>query len=162
MRLTRVWIAAVLCASLQMVASAYAADPRIEDVAFVAKCDKTEQRYVLIYPEGFKGNQPHHLLVALHGHGSDRWQFARAAIDEAKAARDVAAARRMLFRFARLSQEHLVDGAESGGRPGANHRRVQGPLSDRQGDRLRRIDGRVALRSALPRFTPSGSMASPR
>jgi pimeloyl-ACP methyl ester carboxylesterase len=97
MRLTRVWIAAVLCASLQMVASAYAADPRIEDVAFVAKCDKTEQRYVLIYPEGFKGNQPHHLLVALHGHGSDRWQFARAAIDEAKAARDVAAARRMLF-----------------------------------------------------------------
>ncbi len=51
----------------------------------------------MIYPEGFKGNQPHDLLIALHGHGSDRWQFARGTLDEGRAARDVAAAHRMLF-----------------------------------------------------------------
>jgi pimeloyl-ACP methyl ester carboxylesterase len=66
-------------------------------VAFTAKCDDTQQRYVLLYPDGFKPDETHHLLIALHGHGSDRWQFVRAAIDEARAARDVAAAHRMLF-----------------------------------------------------------------
>jgi pimeloyl-ACP methyl ester carboxylesterase len=96
MRTTKLVVAAVLCASLY-AAAARAADPRIEDVAFKAKCDKTEQRYIAVYPEGFKPKEPHDLLIALHGHGSDRWQFARGDFDEAKASRDAAAAHRMLF-----------------------------------------------------------------
>jgi pimeloyl-ACP methyl ester carboxylesterase len=68
-----------------------------EDVAFVAKSDQSTQRYVLLYPEGFKADESHHLLIALHGHGSDRWQFAKKPIAEAQAARDVAAGRRMLY-----------------------------------------------------------------
>lgn len=71
--------------------------PVVEDVAFTAKSDGTTQNYVLIYPVGFKAEQPHDLLIALHGHGSDRWQFVQKDIDEAKAARDAAKARDMLF-----------------------------------------------------------------
>jgi pimeloyl-ACP methyl ester carboxylesterase len=63
------------------------------DVAFVAACDGTEQRYVLIEPPAPAVDA----LVALHGHGSDRWQFATADRDEARAARDFARARGMLF-----------------------------------------------------------------
>lgn len=66
-------------------------------MAFTAKCDGTTQHYVLVYPEAFKADQPHPMLIALHGHGSDRWQFVKAAIDLAQAARDAAAAHNMLF-----------------------------------------------------------------
>jgi len=83
--------------SLHIATAARAAEPRTEDVTFTAKCDKTAQQYVLVYPDGFKPDESHHLLIALHGHGSDRWQFARGVFDEANAARDVAAAHRMLF-----------------------------------------------------------------
>jgi pimeloyl-ACP methyl ester carboxylesterase len=87
----------VLCAAVSLMTAARAAEPRVEDVAFTAKCDKTEQRYVAIYPVGFKASERYDLLIALHGHGSDRWQFATKVFDEATAARDVAAAHRMLF-----------------------------------------------------------------
>jgi pimeloyl-ACP methyl ester carboxylesterase len=95
--LTRLWIIVALCVSLHIAATARAAEPRTEDVTFTAKCDKTAQQYVLVYPDGFKPDEPHHLLIALHGHGSDRWQFARGVFDEANATRDVAAAHRMLL-----------------------------------------------------------------
>ena len=94
---TNLLIAAVVCASLNIIATSLAAAPRVEDVAFTAKCDKTEQRYVAIYPDGFKAKEPHDVLIALHGHGSDRWQFGIKVFDEASAARDVATAHRMLF-----------------------------------------------------------------
>lgn len=68
-----------------------------EDVSFTAKLDGSEQRYVLILPEKFDSQQPHTLLVALHGHGSDRWQFAKADRDECRATRDFAAKHRMIF-----------------------------------------------------------------
>jgi dipeptidyl aminopeptidase/acylaminoacyl peptidase len=71
--------------------------PQAEDIAFTAACDGTEQRYVLMLPAGFKSGQPHDLLVALHGHGSDRWQFVRNPRDECRAARDVAAAHKMIY-----------------------------------------------------------------
>jgi pimeloyl-ACP methyl ester carboxylesterase len=87
----------VLCSLLMAATTPLAAAPRTEDVAFTAKCDKTEQRYVAIYPDGFKPNESHDVLIALHGHGSDRWQFASKVFDEASAARDVATAHRMLF-----------------------------------------------------------------
>jgi len=86
--LPTLWIASAVLA---------AETPRTEDVAFTARCDGTTQRYVLIYPSGFQPDRPCHLLVALHGHGSDRWQYAKNPRDECRVARDVAAARGMLF-----------------------------------------------------------------
>jgi dipeptidyl aminopeptidase/acylaminoacyl peptidase len=70
---------------------------QIKDVAFTATRDGTEQRYVLLLPPGFKPEQAHDLLIALHGHGSDRWQFARDPRPECKAARDVAAEHGMIY-----------------------------------------------------------------
>jgi pimeloyl-ACP methyl ester carboxylesterase len=86
----------VCCVALNL-ATAIAAEPRTEDVTFTAKCDKTAQQYVLVYPAGFKAAEPHDLLIALHGHGSDRWQFVRGEFAEAKAVRDAAAAHQMLL-----------------------------------------------------------------
>lgn len=74
-----------------------AAAPDIQDVSFTATCDNTTQRYVLILPQPFSMADSHDVLVALHGHGSDRWQFAKDARDECRAARDVAAKHHMLF-----------------------------------------------------------------
>lgn len=72
-------------------------ETRTADVPFTAACDGTEQRYVLMLPPGFKPEQPHDLLIALHGHGADRWQFIRDPRDECRAARDVAAAHGMIY-----------------------------------------------------------------
>ena len=71
--------------------------PAPQDVAFVAKCDSTTQRYVLLPPADFDKDQPHSLLIALHGHGADRWQFIKNARDECRAVRDVAAAHRLIL-----------------------------------------------------------------
>lgn len=61
------------------------------DVAFVADVDGATERYVELLPPGFDPAEPHDLLVALHGHGSDRWQFIRDARDECRGAREAAA-----------------------------------------------------------------------
>ncbi len=67
------------------------------DMTFTAKVDGTAQRYVMMLPETFQPNMAHHLLIALHGHGSDRWQYVREARGECKAARDLASQYGMLF-----------------------------------------------------------------
>jgi len=72
-------------------------DAQTTDVAFTAACDGTEQRYVLMLPTDFKLGQPYDMLIALHGHGADRWQFVRDSRDECRAARDVAAAHGMIY-----------------------------------------------------------------
>ena len=71
------------------------AEPR--DISFMATFDGTRQHYVLGEPERFNGTLPVSILIALHGHGSDRWQFVREKRDECRAARDPAARYRMLF-----------------------------------------------------------------
>ncbi len=82
------WLAAWTAASAQLT---------FEDIAFTARCDETEQRYVIGLPEGFEPTVPHDALIALHGHGSDRWQFVQADRGECKAPRDIAAERKMIF-----------------------------------------------------------------
>ncbi|HUS48476.1 MAG TPA: alpha/beta fold hydrolase [Phycisphaerae bacterium] len=72
-------------------------ESNVRDVTFVAAIDKTKQNYVLVLPEAFKAGQPHHLLIALHGHGSDRWQSVKLGRSEWKATRDVAARHRMIL-----------------------------------------------------------------
>jgi predicted esterase len=73
------------------------APTKTKDVSFVARCDGTTQSYVLVFAKDFKEDQRHSLLIALHGHGSDRWQFVRDPRDECRAARDVAAQHRMIL-----------------------------------------------------------------
>ena len=69
----------------------------MQDIAFTAACDCTTQHYVLMLPKGFDPEQPHDVLIVLHGHGSDRWQFPKSPRDECRAARDAAAAYGMIF-----------------------------------------------------------------
>lgn len=92
----RLWTVAVLwgvvvAGNIQLAAG----EP--EDVAFTSKLDQTQQRYVVVLPEEFAAGATHSILIALHGHGSDRWQFVRDSRDECRAARDAAAAEKMIF-----------------------------------------------------------------
>ncbi len=67
------------------------------DVAFKARLDGTQQRYVILLPQPFDASQTHDLAIALHGHGSDRWQYVREERGECRAARDVAEKHSMIF-----------------------------------------------------------------
>lgn len=70
---------------------------RIEDVAFISRVDGTVQHYVLIEPpEGFVGGGCD-VLIVLHGHGSDRWQFVQQPRAECAETRRVAAESGMLL-----------------------------------------------------------------
>lgn len=91
----RILLIAVLLFSAQ---SSPAEEPLpAEDIAFTSRYDGTEQRYVVIKPKGFDPSGRNHVLVALHGHGSDRWQFVKDARGECRAARDAAAQHGFLF-----------------------------------------------------------------
>jgi len=68
-----------------------------EDVTFTATCDGAQQRYLRVLPEGSEAEAARDVLIALHGHGSDRWQFINDPRDECRAARDVAAAHAMIY-----------------------------------------------------------------
>lgn len=74
-----------------------AAEPAAEDISFIAESDKTEQRYVRILPAQYSREAKHDVLIALHGHGSDRWQYIKEARGECRSARDVAVKYRMIF-----------------------------------------------------------------
>jgi dipeptidyl aminopeptidase/acylaminoacyl peptidase len=69
-------------------------EPR--DVAFTAR-DGSTQYYVQMLPESFNPRRVHDLLIALHGQGSDRTQFATNPRDECRGARDAALAHDMIF-----------------------------------------------------------------
>jgi dipeptidyl aminopeptidase/acylaminoacyl peptidase len=78
-----------------LAANAFAAEP--VDAVFKSTLDGTDQRYVVILPDDFDAEKPHSFLIALHGHGSDRWQFVKDGRGECKAARDTAAKRRLIY-----------------------------------------------------------------
>lgn len=69
---------------------------RLTDVAFRSTFDTTEQRYVELVPVE-STRQPHDVLIALHGHGSDRWQFINDMRGECRGLRDVAAKHGLIF-----------------------------------------------------------------
>lgn len=60
------------------------------DIMFTAAFDGSEQRYVLRLPPGAEGPEGLGVIIALHGHGSDRWQFIENPRDECRAVRDAA------------------------------------------------------------------------
>ena len=72
-----------------LIGGAALAQPR--DVAFTASVDGAEQFYMEILPADFDPTRKHDLLIGLHGHGSDRKQFATAVFAEANAFRAFAA-----------------------------------------------------------------------
>ena len=78
-----------------LAANALAAEP--VDVVFKSKLDGTDQRYVVILPNDFDAEKQHSVLIALHGHGSDRWQFVKDGRGECKAARDAAAKHKLIY-----------------------------------------------------------------
>lgn len=80
-----------------LLASGVASASNVEDRTFIADCDGTPQKYVTITPDGLQVDEPVGVLIALHGHGSDRWQFVRQDRGECRAARDVATANGMLL-----------------------------------------------------------------
>jgi len=67
------------------------------DIEFTAQCDGSLQRYVILVPKAFDPTRPVDLVIALHGHGSDRWQFIRNDRAECRGMRDYAAEAGMLF-----------------------------------------------------------------
>ncbi len=75
-------------------ACALCAEPH--DVAFKSDADGTEQRYMEILPADFDQSKNYELIIGLHGHGSDRRQFATAQIAEAVAFRKFAAKHGMI------------------------------------------------------------------
>lgn len=77
------------------VATKTLGEPR--DVAFTATVDGSEQRYVEMLPADFDPAEEHDVLIALHGHGSDRWQYVRQPRGECSGARAAAAKYRMIF-----------------------------------------------------------------
>lgn len=93
------WTLVLVC-GLSLPAAA-AEDPRgrwiVQDISFIADCDGTTQRYVVMLPHDLGPEQPHDALIVLHGHGSDRWQFVKDPRDECRAARDVAAEHGMIY-----------------------------------------------------------------
>jgi pimeloyl-ACP methyl ester carboxylesterase/lysophospholipase L1-like esterase len=68
-----------------------------EDVVFTANFDGSQQRYVQTLPENFDREKQTDVLIALHGHGGDRWQFIQQKRDECRAVRDVARQRGMIL-----------------------------------------------------------------
>jgi pimeloyl-ACP methyl ester carboxylesterase len=68
-----------------------------QDREFRSELDGSLQRYVELLPEPFDEKQEHHLLIALHGHGSDRWQYIRQERGECAGARDASLKYGLIF-----------------------------------------------------------------
>ena len=82
-------------ATLIIASRLFAADP--QDIAFKSTLDGTEQRYVELPPDSFESLHAHDVLIAFHGHGSDRWQFIKDIRGECKGLRDVAERNGLIF-----------------------------------------------------------------
>jgi pimeloyl-ACP methyl ester carboxylesterase len=64
---------------------------KLNEGVFRSTLDNTEQRYVELAPVVRPEGRPSDLIIALHGHGSDRWQFIRDPRGECRGVRDAAA-----------------------------------------------------------------------
>ena len=77
--------------------TASASAQEILDVTFTANHDNTQQKYMLLLPENFRPDESYDLLIALHGHGSDRRQFITNPRDECRGTREIAAEYNMIL-----------------------------------------------------------------
>lgn len=97
------------------------------DVVFKARVDGSEQRFVELLPDHFDADKVYHVLIALHGHGSDRWQFIRDNRGECKGARDVATKHSMIF----VSPDYRAKTSWMGPRAEADLVQIIGELRNR-------------------------------
>jgi len=97
------------------------------DVAFISCVDGTEQRYVIVLHEPFDAQLEHDVLVVLHGHGADRWQFVSDPRDECRAARDAAAEHRMIY----LSPDYRARTSWMGSKAEADLVQIVAEIKDR-------------------------------
>ena len=67
------------------------------DVRFTADYDGTSQCYSQLLPTGFDATKQHDLIIALHGSGANRTQYASDSRDECRATRDAAGAHDMIL-----------------------------------------------------------------
>ena len=67
------------------------------DQQFISNLDQTSQRYVELRPQGFDAAKPFDVVVTLHGHGSDRWQYIQQERGECRGVRKIAADLNMLL-----------------------------------------------------------------
>jgi pimeloyl-ACP methyl ester carboxylesterase len=72
------------------------AEEKPSEVSFTSTRDQSIQRY-LLKPPGGGTPKPAMLLIALHGHGSDRRQFMNPSRDETRAALDMAQSNRCIY-----------------------------------------------------------------
>lgn len=86
-----------LCALALLQAASGVDDTRPQDIGFMARLDGSVQHYVLLLPAHYRASEQHDVLIALHGHGSDRWQFLTPNRDETRAVLDTAAKFRMIL-----------------------------------------------------------------
>lgn len=63
----------------------------LADVTFTSALDGSEQRYVELLPTTHAEGETRDVLLAFHGHGSDRWQFVNDPRAECRILREVAA-----------------------------------------------------------------------
>ncbi|OGF46578.1 MAG: hypothetical protein A2231_05955 [Candidatus Firestonebacteria bacterium RIFOXYA2_FULL_40_8] len=70
---------------------------KAKDFVFMSKVDGSSQRYIELLPEGFQVSKMYDLMVALHGHDSDRNQYASDERGECKGARDTASKYNMIY-----------------------------------------------------------------
>jgi predicted esterase len=91
-------LALVIWSAWQFSHSVLAAGPELpQELQFTVEYDKSVQKYMILLPKGFDSNVAHDVLVAFHGHGSDRRQYVTAERGETRGARDVAAKHNMVF-----------------------------------------------------------------
>jgi pimeloyl-ACP methyl ester carboxylesterase len=90
-------IGIILWLNLSLLAFSQSPFSKPEDIEFTAAIDGSQQRYVIMLPSDYDKSKAHSLLIALHGHGSDRWQFIHDPRPECVAARDAAAKHRMIY-----------------------------------------------------------------
>ncbi|MBL9145860.1 MAG: right-handed parallel beta-helix repeat-containing protein [Verrucomicrobiaceae bacterium] len=69
----------------------------LKDAAFTSNLDGTGQRYVELVPSDAALTAVREVVIALHGHGSDRWQFIKDMRGECRGLRDVAAKHGLIF-----------------------------------------------------------------
>jgi dipeptidyl aminopeptidase/acylaminoacyl peptidase len=67
------------------------------EMLFKAKFDNTDQKYILRLPPRANPTTQYDLLIALHGHGADRRQYATDPRNECRGTRDVAAKHGLIF-----------------------------------------------------------------
>lgn len=87
----RYWTTICFFVLLPAIVWGQSGNPEGNDVTFIAKLDGTKQQYVELLPKGFRSDKAYDLIIGLHGHGADRWQFAKHTRAECLAFRQVAA-----------------------------------------------------------------------